>query len=55
MFFYEITCSVCRKKFKVYEGSEEYKNYKINRNTKQHCEICKHKLELEARILFFKK
>nr|WP_248927780.1 hypothetical protein [Paenibacillus hamazuiensis] len=52
MFSYEATCYLCKKPFKVWEGSDAYRRVKMNRKGMHCCENCKLKIELEARLRF---
>ncbi|QCR30591.1 hypothetical protein C1N54_27725 (plasmid) [Priestia megaterium] len=53
IFYYEVICISCRKKFKVYEGTLKYKLVKENIKGKYTCEDCGHKIRLEAIKSFF--
>ncbi|GIN37115.1 MULTISPECIES: DUF2197 domain-containing protein [Heyndrickxia] len=54
MNYYDVTCFSCKKEFKVYEGTNAYKRFKINRKSKYCCDDCSHKIRLEAIKNFFK-
>lgn len=53
IFYYEVICISCRKKFKVYEGTLKYKLVKENMKGKYTCEDCGHRIRLEAIKIFF--
>jgi len=55
MIYYEVVCSYCKQTFKVYEGTPEYLLFKKNMKKEQPCGSCKHKIELEARVNFFRR
>lgn len=55
IFYYEVICICCRKKFRVYEGTLRYKQVKENMKGKYTCEECGHNIRLEAIKNFFKK
>ena len=49
MLFYEVECFCCKKKFRLYEGSASYANFKENNHRgKYSCESCSHTIRLEA-------
>lgn len=49
MLFYEVECFCCKKKFRLYEGSAGYANFKENNQRgKYTCESCSHTIRLEA-------
>ncbi|WP_245208829.1 DUF2197 domain-containing protein [Gottfriedia endophytica] len=54
MFSYEVICYSCRKKYKVIEGTTQYKQFKENKNTVFCCEDCNHKIRLDAIKNFFR-
>ncbi|MEF3306202.1 DUF2197 domain-containing protein [Paenibacillus sp. GYB003] len=54
VFSLEIKCYSCKKVFRVDEGTEEYKQYKKNRNGLYCCEECNEKIRLEAILDFFR-
>ncbi|MEH7021787.1 DUF2197 domain-containing protein [Priestia megaterium] len=53
MFYYEVICISCGKKFKVYEDTLKYKLVKENMKGKYTCEDCGHRIRLEAIKNFF--
>ncbi|WP_425388122.1 DUF2197 domain-containing protein [Ectobacillus panaciterrae] len=55
MIYYEVVCISCRKIFRVYEGTQKYKQFKENRKGKYTCEQCSHNIRLEAIKNFFNK
>lgn len=55
MIYYEVDCSHCKQTFKVYEGTQDYLQYKKNMKKEQPCGQCKHKIELESRLYFFRR
>ncbi|WP_425388177.1 DUF2197 domain-containing protein [Ectobacillus panaciterrae] len=55
MIYYEVVCISCRKIFRVYEGTQKYKQFKENRKGKYTCEQCSHDIRLEAIKNFFNK
>jgi len=55
IFYYEVICICCRKKFRVYEGTLRYKQVKENMKGKYTCEECDHNIRLEAIKNFFNK
>ncbi|WP_421667085.1 hypothetical protein [Priestia megaterium] len=55
VFYYEVICICCRKKFRVYEGTLRYKQVKENMKGKYTCEECGHNIRLEAIKNFFNK
>ncbi|PEI81476.1 DUF2197 domain-containing protein [Bacillus toyonensis] len=54
MIFYEVICFCCKNVFRVYEGTEKYKQFKKNPNGKYCCDECSHKIRLEAIKHFFR-
>ncbi|MEK9199686.1 DUF2197 domain-containing protein [Lysinibacillus halotolerans] len=46
--FYEVTCLSCKQKYKVYEGSKQYKDVKERKSNLFCCEDCGHKIRMEA-------
>ncbi len=55
MIYYEATCFSCIKVFRVYEGTEIYKQFKKNMKGKYFCcEDCSHNIRLEAIKNFFR-
>jgi uncharacterized protein YlaI len=54
MIYYEVLCYSCKKTFRVYEGSLEYKQYKKNRNRIFCCEDCNYKIRIDAIKNFFR-
>ncbi|MGG2092665.1 DUF2197 domain-containing protein [Bacillus sp. S13(2024)] len=54
MFSYEVICCSCRKKFRVYEGTRQYKQFKENKNRLFYCEDCHHNIRLDAIKNFFR-
>lgn len=54
MFYYEILCYSCRKIFRVYEGSLNYKLFKENKTKFFCCEDCSHKIRMDAIKNFFR-
>lgn len=54
MFSYEVICYSCRRKFRIYEGTTQYKQYKENKNSVFCCEDCNHKIRLDAIKNFFR-
>ncbi|PGZ06751.1 DUF2197 domain-containing protein [Bacillus cereus] len=48
MMFYEIVCFSCKNIFRVYEGSEEYKQFKEKPKGIYCCDECSHRIQLEA-------
>jgi len=55
VFYYEVICICCRKKFRVYEGTLRYKQVKENMKGKYTCEECGHNIRFEAIKNFFNK
>ncbi|MFS0673686.1 DUF2197 domain-containing protein [Ornithinibacillus sp. 179-J 7C1 HS] len=53
MFYYEVLCYNCKKTFKVYEGSQKYKQAKENNIKVFCCEDCDHRIRMEAIKNFF--
>ncbi|MEH6939967.1 DUF2197 domain-containing protein [Bacillus sp. JJ664] len=54
MFFYDVICFCCLKEFRLYEGSKEYKLYKVNRKLLYCCVQCHGNIRLEAIKHFFR-
>ncbi|UED79219.1 DUF2197 domain-containing protein [Lysinibacillus sp. CD3-6] len=54
MFFYEIVCSSCRQKFRVYEDSLRYRLFKERTNKIFRCEVCESKIRMDAIKNFFR-
>ncbi|MCM3541111.1 DUF2197 domain-containing protein [Priestia endophytica] len=54
MFHYEILCFSCKKVFRVYEGTKEYKQFKENKKGIYCCEECSHNIRIEAIKNFFR-
>ncbi len=54
MFYYEVLCYSCRKVFRVYEGSLNYKLFKENKTKFFCCEDCSHKIRMDAIKNFFR-
>ncbi|WP_449442777.1 DUF2197 domain-containing protein [Ureibacillus acetophenoni] len=48
MQYYEIICSSCKQKFKVYEGSQRYRRFKEKTNKIFRCESCDSKIRMDA-------
>lgn len=54
MIYYEILCYSCKRKFKVYEGSLKYKQFKESRSRIFCCDDCSLKIRLDAIKNFFR-
>ncbi|MEK5233611.1 DUF2197 domain-containing protein [Lysinibacillus sp. FSL K6-0232] len=54
MFYYEVICSSCKNKFRVYEGSLRYRQLKEGSNKIFRCEDCNHKIRMDAIKNFFR-
>lgn len=54
MIYYEVLCYSCKQKFRVYEGSLKYKQFKKNGNGIFCCEDCSHKIRMDAIKNFFR-
>ena len=54
MFYYDVICFCCKKEFRVYEGSNEYKLFKENKNYYYCCVQCHGNIRLEAIKHFFR-
>ncbi|HWO74637.1 MAG TPA: DUF2197 domain-containing protein [Bacillus sp. (in: firmicutes)] len=55
MFYYEVHCYSCKKVYRVYEGTKEYKHYKKKREKGIYCcEDCSHNIRIEAIKNFFR-
>lgn len=54
MIYYEVLCYSCKKIFRVYEGTLEYKLFKEKRAKYFAAKICKHKIHIEAIKNFFR-
>lgn len=55
MFYYDVLCYCCKITFRVYEGTEKYKQFKENGKTTFFCEDCGHKIRIEAILNFMGK
>ncbi|MFJ7185319.1 DUF2197 domain-containing protein [Lysinibacillus xylanilyticus] len=51
---YEVKCTSCKRTFKLYEGEEQYKQYKERKSRLFYCEDCKHKIRFDAIKNFFR-
>lgn len=51
---YETTCTSCKRTVKLYEGEEQYKQYKERKSHLFYCEDCKHKIRFDAIRNFFR-
>ncbi len=54
MVYYEVLCYSCKQKFRVYEGSLKYKQFKKKGNGIFCCEDCSHKIRMDAIKNFFR-
>lgn len=54
MFSYEVTCGSCKRKFKLLEGSRQYKLFKEREVKIFNCEDCNHKIRMDAIKNFFR-
>ncbi|AOZ90817.1 DUF2197 domain-containing protein [Paenibacillus crassostreae] len=54
MFYQEVLCFSCKKIFRVYEGSLQYKQAKERKSSFFCCEDCSHKIRIEAILNFFR-
>ncbi|MGM0922154.1 MAG: DUF2197 domain-containing protein [Bacillota bacterium] len=54
MLYYEVLCFSCKKVYRVYEGTREYKQFKKNRKSIFCCEECSFNIRLEAIKNFFR-
>ncbi len=54
MFYFTLTCYVCKKAYKAYEGSPSYQLAKKNRTKTYCCEDCNNKIRYEAIKNFFR-
>ncbi|MFC0416185.1 DUF2197 domain-containing protein [Cytobacillus solani] len=54
MIYYEILCYSCKRKFKVYEDSLKYKQFKESRSRIFCCDNCSLKIRLDAIKNFFR-
>ncbi|MEQ6356102.1 DUF2197 domain-containing protein [Lysinibacillus sp. M3] len=50
---YEVTCISCKRTFKLYEGEEQYKQFKECKSHLFYCDNCKHKIRFDAIRNFF--
>lgn len=50
---YKVTCTSCKRPFKLYEGEEQYKQFKERKSQLFYCEECKHKIRFDAIRNFF--
>lgn len=53
MIYYDATCTICRKNFRIEEGTSQYKMYKLNPHGKFSCDQCKRKIEDDSRKYLF--
>ncbi|WP_282141218.1 DUF2197 domain-containing protein [Cytobacillus oceanisediminis] len=54
MIYYEVLCYSCKRVFRVYEGSLNYKQFKENKAKIYCCEDCSHKIRMDAIKNFFR-
>jgi len=54
MFFYDVICFCCKKEFRLFEGSKEYKQFKEDKNYLYCCVECHGNIRLEAIKHFFR-
>ncbi|WP_082798923.1 DUF2197 domain-containing protein [Metasolibacillus sp. FSL H7-0170] len=54
MFYYEITCSSCKNKFKVYEDSLRFRQLKERTHSIFRCDECYSKIRMDAIKNFFR-
>ncbi|WP_197141071.1 DUF2197 domain-containing protein [Lysinibacillus sphaericus] len=50
---YEVICTSCKRTFKLYEGEEQYKQFKERKSHLFYCDDCKHKIRFDAIRNFF--
>ncbi|MFF2795525.1 DUF2197 domain-containing protein [Lysinibacillus xylanilyticus] len=51
---YEVKCTSCKRTLKLYDGEEQYKQYKERKSHLFYCEDCKHKIRFDAIKNFFR-
>lgn len=54
MFYYEVTCSSCKNKFRVYEDSLRFRQVKERTSKIFRCEECYSKIRMDAIKNFFR-
>lgn len=54
MHYYEVICSSCRNKFRVYEGSLRFRQLKERTDKIFRCEECYSKIRMDAIKNFFR-
>lgn len=54
MFYYDVLCYICKKTFRVYEGSLKYKQAKERKVKFFCCEDCADKIRIEAILNFMR-
>ncbi|GAK41793.1 DUF2197 domain-containing protein [Paenibacillus urinalis] len=54
MFYYDVRCYNCKNTFRVYEGSQKYKQAKERKDKFFCCEDCADKIRIEAIMNFMR-
>lgn len=55
MIFYTSVCMGCKQEFKIFEGTQKYKQYKLDHDKKFLCDPCEGNVVDQARKNFYYK